>query len=96
MAASVAPVVNHVPGDLREVIVDVTGDASYPTGGYTVPVAGITKIFLADVQTPPGTGHIVAWDYVANKLKVFTAQGTEVVNGTSLTTMVVRIAFLGK
>lgn len=96
MAATVASVSNHVPGDLREVIVDVTGDTSYPTGGYAVAPANLATIVLADVQVPAATGHIVSWDYAASKLKVFTAQGAEVANATNLSTMTARIAFLGR
>lgn len=96
MAATVTPVANHIPGDLREVIVDVTGDASYPTGGYAVTVPGITNIVLADVQAPSGTGHTATWDYAAKKLKLFTAFGTEVAAATNVSTVVCRIAFLGK
>jgi hypothetical protein len=96
MAATSASVSNHVPGDLREVIVDVTCDTSYPTGGYAVAPANLSSIVFADVQIPPATGHIAAWDYSASKLKLFTAQGTEVTNATNVSTVVCRIAFLGR
>lgn len=95
MAATVAVVDSHVPGAQKEVIVTVTPDTSYPTGGYTVAVPGISRIVLADVQTPSGTGHTAAWDYAANKLKFFTGGGAEVANATNLSTAVTRIAFLG-
>lgn len=95
MAATVAQVDAHVPGAQKEVIVDVTPDTSYPTGGYAVTVPGMSRIILADVQVPAGTGHTAAWDYTNKKLKFFTSGGTEVAAATNLSSAVTRIAFLG-
>lgn len=86
---------SHVPGNLKEVIVDITGDSSYPTGGYAVTFPGISKVIFADVQTPPGTGHIAAFDYAAGKLKFFASGGTEVTAATNLSAATARCAVLG-
>lgn len=95
MAASVSTVAQHVPGDMKEVIVDVTPDTSYPTGGYAITIPGISRVILADVQAPSGTGHTAAWDYTNKKLKFFTGGGAEVANATNISTAVTRVAFQG-
>lgn len=95
MAASTSIVRQGVPGDLAEVVMDITGDASYPTGGYAVTVP-LSQIVLADITPGAATGHPVAWDYAAGKLKVFTSGGAEVAAATNLSTMVVRAQFYGK
>jgi hypothetical protein len=95
LAASISVVDAHVPGAQKEVILDVTPDTSYPTGGYAITPPGISRILLADVQAPSGTGHTAAWDYTNKKLKFFTTAGTEVPNATNIATAITRIAFLG-
>ena len=95
MAASVSTVVQHVPGDLKEVIVDVTGDTSYPTGGYAISVPGISQISFVDVGVASASGLSAAWDYAAKKLKFFSG-ATEVTAATNVSTSVFRVAFIGK
>ena len=95
MAATVAPVSNHVPGDLREIIVTITADASYPTGGYAVTFPGITNAIFVDTQSS-SAGHPAVWNYATGKLQFFTSGGTEVANAATLAGVTVRAAVLGK
>jgi hypothetical protein len=65
-------------------LVKVTGDSSYPTGGY--PQAG-TQI-LVPVAHRGFTDHEVIYDVATDKLKVLVAStNTEVSGGTNLTTL---------
>lgn len=84
----------HVPGNLKEVIVTITADASYPTGGYAVTFPGITNVLFADVQSS-SSGHPAVWNYSTGKLQFFTSGGTEVANAASLSGVTVRAAVLG-
>ena len=94
MAATVSPVVTHVPGNLKEVIVTITGDASYPTGGYAITFPGITNVVFADIQSS-STGHPCAWNYATGKLQFFTSGGAEVAAATNLSAVTVRAAVIG-
>lgn len=82
MARTVTPKKVHVPGDLKEVVYDVVGDAAYPAGGY--PFAGADS----DVQLAGGIDHVepgpwlkgdgsgafvAVWDSANNKILAFTA-----------------------
>lgn len=94
MAASIAVVTTHVPGDLKEVIVDITGDTSYPTGGYAISFPGISNAVFVDAQSS-SVGHPAVWDYTNKKLKLYTSGGTEVANATNVSTVKIRCAVLG-
>lgn len=88
---------NHVVGNRREVVADVTLDNSYPTGGYaltpaTLGVDGATDYILAFATT---TGHTFAYDYANSKLIAFSG-GTQVSNATDLSAVVVRVIAQGK
>lgn len=94
MAATVTQIVTHVPGNLKEVIVDVTGDSSYPTGGYAISFPGITNVVFVDAQSS-SSGHPAVWNYSTGKLQLFTSGGTEVANATNVSTVKVRCAVQG-
>lgn len=88
---------NHVVGSRRQVIVDVTLDSSYPTGGYaltpaTLGVDGATDFIQAVATT---TGHTFSYDYVNSKLLAFSG-GTQVSNATDLSAVVIRLIAQGK
>lgn len=88
---------NHVLGNRREVVLDVTLDNSYPTGGYaltpaTLGVDGATDYVFAQATT---TGHLPVYNYGTKKLMVFSG-GTEVSNATDLSAVVLRLIAQGK
>jgi hypothetical protein len=88
---------NHVIGNRREIVVDVTLDNSYPTGGYTLTpttlgVDGVTDYVFAQATT---TGHLPVYNYGTKKLMIFSA-GTEVANTTDLSAVVLRLIAQGK
>lgn len=87
-------ITSHVPGNLKEVIVDVTGDSSYPTGGYAVSFPGITNVIFCDAQSG-STGHPAVFNYATGKLQLFTSGGTEVANAANVSTTKIRCAVLG-
>ena len=95
MAATTSVISQGVEGADAMVVMDVTGDSAYPTGGWAVTVP-LSTIVLALPMPSPATGHPVAFDLAARKLKAFTSGGSEVANGTNLSTMTVRVLFLGK
>lgn len=80
---------------MKEVIVTITADASYPTGGYAITFPGITQIVFVDAQSS-SSGHPAVWNYSTNKLQFFTSGGTEVANLASLAGITVKAAVLGK
>ena len=100
MAAKVRVLANFqaAGSPLKQTIVEVTGDASYPTGGYPVGSAqgmpaGIGTVLFASVEPNVGAAatqsYEYQYDYVNNKIKVSRDNG-EVANATNLSTMVVR------
>jgi hypothetical protein len=105
MAATVAEVSRDNTGGRLRLIVDITGDNSYPTGGWAVTPAqlGVQRIdrVSADVKSPSTTSYIAQWDYANNKIKVFwtgaAVNGTlgEVTNATNLSTLVLRAEVVG-
>lgn len=102
MAISVAPAaglagVPHPAGDIRRVFAKVTFDTSYPTGGYPVTPGtfGLTLSIVGLDPNPSSSAHFVLWDDVNSKLKVFTANATEVANGTNLSTVTCNVEVAG-
>lgn len=88
-----------VSGGKKLRITRVTLDNSYPTGGYAItkPQLGFGASDTLDevrVNTPGGFNF--EWDYAANKLKAYSAMGTELANASAaLNNLVVRITALG-
>lgn len=74
------------PGNRRRASVILTGDASYPTNGSVVPAAlfGMTKVDAVSVGLNVAGSHLYVYDAVNNKLKGFSALGTEIVNTTDV------------
>lgn len=99
-ANSIAP---ESASHLYVACVDVTGDASYPTGGYAVTLStylptGARVLHVA--ATPKGavtTAFMPAWDGTNNKLQLFASNGAapaalaEVANATNVATSVTRL-----
>ena len=87
---------------LQAVALAVTGDTSYPTGGYDISdvwkkfaTASAASGLLHLLAHDRGGAHIVAIDYVNKKLKLMSAPGTEVVAATNVSTTVVDLLALG-
>lgn len=80
VAATVKVLGNNQPvgTDVREVIVQVTGDASYPAGGYTLGTAqgmpAATTVLFATFEPAVGAAATQTWtwqyDYANNKVKI--------------------------
>jgi hypothetical protein len=88
---------NHVLGNRRQVVVDVTLDNSYPTGGYalslaTLGVDGVPDYVIASATT---TGHLLVYNYSTSKLMAFNGT-TQIANTTDLSAVVVRLIAQGK
>ena len=102
MALSIAkvnsPSKSYVSGDHVFIHVDVTGDASYPTGGWplTPTNLGLSEIHHLDCTQESSGTRLAAYDYVNQKLKTFSALGTETANATDLHTVTWRVFVSGK
>jgi hypothetical protein len=76
-------------GESRHAYFVITFDTSYPTGGYVISSASVgmanANTFLL-LPNPSSGAHPVIWNVTTQKLQVFTAQGSEVGNGTDLHT----------
>lgn len=89
--------------DLKVTVVEVTGDSSYPTGGYAVGTAqgmpNIGTILFAIVEPNVGAAatqtYDYQYDYVNNKIKVSRDSG-EVAAATNLTSAVVRAVLFSR
>jgi hypothetical protein len=98
VAASVRVIATEqaVGTPLRHTVVEIKGDASYPTGGYAVGTAqGLpagTVIFAA-FEVMSGAAASQTWeaqyDYANNKIKVSRDNG-ELAAATNLSTLVLR------
>lgn len=80
------------PGTVK--VVTVTGDASYPTGGYTLPgaVGPQDRVFAEAIST--GTIYGV-WDAVNKKLKLLTrSTNAEVANASNQSAVSIRLIIL--
>lgn len=104
MALSVAKVQaaeNAVPqngGAVNIVQVRITFDNSYPTGGELLTGASL-GLFRVLAIVPSGTdiagSRLVTWDDATGKLKLFTALGTEALNASDQSTIVVTALVVG-
>lgn len=96
MALTVAPVINHVPGNLREVYVDVTFDNSYPTGGYAFAPSQFQmgQFYFVDIANI--NGYAFHYNYTTNKVQAYSASGTELANASgALNGIKIRFACIG-
>lgn len=98
MAASVKVLADTQPvgSPVREVVVQVTGDASYPAGGYPLGTAqGLPAgtVLFATFEPAVGAAATQAWtwqyDYANNKLKISRDNG-ELAAATNASTATAR------
>lgn len=95
-------------GKHRVIVADLTGDASYATGGYAITAAqlGIRKIYGAEMMggNAVGLSYMVGYNTGTGKIQFFNptnttpsvGPATEVVATTNLTTATVRAVFIGE
>lgn len=99
MAAKVKVLADSQPtgSAIRELFVELTGDTSYPTGGYAVGTAqglpSVPNLLRADWEIMAGAAATQTWsaqyDYVNNKVKVARDTG-ELAAATNVSTLVIR------
>lgn len=95
MAATASVVSQGVEGADAMVVMDITGDSSYPTGGYAVTVP-LSSISIALPMANPATGHPTSFDLTTRKLRMFTGGGSELAGATNVSSVTTRMLFLGK
>lgn len=88
---------SFVIGDRVMLIIDVKGDSSYPTNGTALTASsfGLDEIHHIQGAEPTGT-YLVAYDAANQKLKAFSALGTEVTNTTNLSAKTFRCLVIGR
>lgn len=101
MASTNTVVKKGIPGDVHYAILSLTGDASYPAGGYAVDVTALgvpTQRFLAI----PNGGNMTAaavsdffWNDATQKVQFFASPGVEVTPATNVSAYNVVFYFLG-
>ena len=86
-------------GGVAFVVADVTGDASYATGGYALQPSdlGLRDIDWLTARPMGGGGRYAEYDYgqPTGKLKLFTGFGAEVANAANESATVVRVIAIG-
>ena len=87
-------------GDRERLVLDATGDASYPTGGYDLTPGLLPFRCQNQIDSCEGTvestGRYVVFDRGNAKLKWFEPVGTEIPNATDLSADVARLTVLGR
>ena len=102
MAATIAafsgqPGFPSPPGYQRSVLATITGDSSYPTGGYAITPQSLGFAVAITFMDPnmSSAAHIIVWNASTQKLQFFSAQGTEVANTTDVHTVSVQVQAYG-
>ena len=92
----------HVAGNKKIRVRDVTLDASYPTGGYTLLPSdfGLRKLEHVQGATAVASGggataRTVSYDYTNQKLQVYTTASAEAANGSDQSAFTVRLRAQG-
>jgi hypothetical protein len=104
VAVTIAITKRVVAGQKREVYADITGPASYTTGGETLtaaqqaalmpeldpsPVLNFTKVVFFQSEVEPANLRALVLDKTNNKM-LFTVAGAQVANATNLSAVVIR------
>lgn len=79
----------------KAVTATVTFDASYPTGGESLPLAQLGLNTCDLVLVSGGAGYPIEYDYANKKLKAYATAGVEVTNETDLHTVSCKIIAFG-
>ena len=101
MAATVAVNKNGVLGDIKYALVSVTGDASYPTGGYPLDVnqvgCPLTRLAVFQNEGNAGGAAVFAaiWNDATKKVQFYATQGVEVTAAVNVSAYTFQFLFLG-
>ena len=100
MAATFRWVNADSPHVLTMRVMEVTGDSSYPTGGYSMTPAnvGLSRILYVDLAS--AGGYLLEYDYTNQKVKFYRETGaagtmSEVPNTTNVSAAVGRLLVIG-
>lgn len=84
-------------------VISVTGDTSYPTGGYPLSLTECDMKRIISVEPIVQVGHIIEWSRATGKLLFYKNQATansnqmvEVTAATNMTGIVVEVLVLGE
>lgn len=79
MAATVSPQANPTPSNIIIRRVKVTGDNSYPAGGYAITAVTAAQFRVNTIHAVHSAGahagYSTEWDYANGKLKVYRGAG---------------------
>jgi hypothetical protein len=103
MAASLKFVAQGPMEVLAYRVVQVTGDASYPTGGYTLDLAVLDMKRIVSIEPVTQVGYVIEWNRATSKLMFYKNQATansnplvEVTAATNLSAVTVEVLVLGE
>lgn len=84
-------------------VISVTGDTSYPTGGYPLGLTECDMKRIISVEPIVQVGHIIEWNRATSKLLFYKNSATptsnqmvEVTAATNMTGIVVEVLVLGE
>jgi len=88
---------SHLGSGLKMVFLKITFDTSYPTGGEVLGLAsyGLTPANVSRVAFEPDSTYIFTYDRANDKVLVYSALGTEVVDTTDISTVVAYMKITG-
>lgn len=89
----------NIIGDLKLWIGRITFDNSYPTGGETIAKADVGFDVAIDAVVPLGNtlgNRVPVWNNATKKLLLFTALGTEAVNASDQSTIIMDCLVIGR
>lgn len=95
MALTITEVVRSATRNRRMVIADVTFDSSYPTGGESLTPADLGLPAIEFIAIEHSGTETVTFNRSANKLLIYTADGTEATNASNQSTIVARVLAVG-
>lgn len=87
--------VDHIASPLKFIGLEITFDASYPTGGYALDYGDYDISDLSVVNFEPNDTYIFVYDRTNKKVKVYSGLGTEVTAGTDLSSVTTYMSMFG-
>lgn len=76
-------------------VADVTGDDSYPTGGYPITPAIFGLTTFDTVLVPSSSGYTANYNAATGKIVVYASANTQVANAVDLSAVTFRILAMG-
>jgi len=103
MAAALRFIAQGPDTALQYRVIQVTGDSSYPSGGYALGAAECDMKKIVSVEPVIQVGYVVEWNRATGKLLFYKNSATptsnplsEVTAGTNLTAVTVEVLVLGE